>query len=1219
MPKFVPRERKHRKLARQKTASSQQDGPANAEIVVPLSQSEKEEKRRKLQEELKAQQPETKISGKKRKRLNKYIDTKLKKEENLELLKKLAAQKVDTSLLQSAKKLGRVQETKRERFSRALQEERAGIDANGDRDAILYEKRDIAGEQDNDSDDNETPDPLASMKIVPTTVELATPGTSKTSFGTGLKRPLEVDESGKPVIKKRKRQKKTAIIEQPPSESESEELEDDASDAWNGFSDDEAQATRSTISHSDDDDDSSSARGGSSNPESDTESDYQSSSEGKPARVSAFKAWADSQRNEALDFSPSTAPINDEVITANFKPRAPSPDAALSEVLASAQQSVNSYRPEKAVVVPRSEEIQTARLQLPVVQEEQKIIEAVHNNPVTVVCGATGSGKTTQLPQMLVENGYTSKGMIGVTQPRRVAAQSVARRVAHEFGPDFGKQVGSQIRYDSNVSRNTKVKFMTDGILLREISQDFSLSKYSVIVIDEAHERSVNTDILIGMLSRIVPIRDTLSKEQPGSYHPLKLVIMSATLRVTDFIMNEKLFRSVKPPVVEAEGRQYPVTEHFAKKTQRDYVGETVRKVSRGHRKLPAGSILVFLTGQDEIGTVAKKLREALTSNEDASFANSRKPYTANEDKPANDFLEDDDERANDSDDEAEIIGLDGDDHDDEFQVEVDANAPQQRGGLKPHIVPLYGGLSSEQQMRVFDTPPEGHRMIVLATNIAETSLTIPDVRYVFDCGRSKEKHYDMATGVQEFKIDWISKASASQRMGRAGRTGPGHCYRLYSSAIYEQYFDNHTLPEILRTPIEGTVLTLKGMEVDNVVNFPFPTPPQREQLAQAERLLKNLGAIDSRSGKITARGRELQKYPVNPRFGRMLQLGLQHGVLPYTIAMVAGLAVGELFILETQVIPRQEALAGDDEDFGNDDRPKRVDRALESSINSKKQAFGRAHATFANFDDKSDAIKLLTAIAGHADADARGDKSFCSQYFLREKGMVEVQQLRSQLHNIMQKQMIERGQPPEPYQAVISPPKEKDIKFLNQIVAAGYIDQVAVRNDLLPSAISTGQKARRAIEVPYRTLLPSIAEADIDRASTLEEQGQQRSVYVHPSSLLAKLSIHEMPDYIVYTNLSRAAATTVEGKQKRTRMHPLTTAGPLLLSSLAEGSPLLEFGKPIGKIEEKDAGRTRVCFVGTALRDPNTAGTTWPMKAWKVQQTRKGKEWVVEKVLQKG
>ncbi|EME47373.1 hypothetical protein DOTSEDRAFT_166379 [Dothistroma septosporum NZE10] len=1212
MPKFVPRERKHRKLARQKSAFSQQDGPANAETVVPLSQSEREEKRRKLEAELKAQQPESKISGKKRKRLDKYIDTKLKKEENLELLKKLAAQKVDTSLLQSAKKLGRVQETKRERFSRALREEKAGIDAH-----VTEQK------PEREDDATDAPHALEPAYSSPAAVEPVEPILPTVSFGAGLKRPLEVDESGRPVIKKRRRQKK-AVVEMTPSESEDEEPEDDALDAWSGFSDSDEEAR----AESDVESQSSSTPIDDSDPPGEAGSDSDDpreilehfDGENKPARVSAFKAWADSQRNQALDFTPSTAPPSDDVIKANFKPRALSPDPTISEVLATVKQSENSYRPEKAVVIPRSEEIQAARLQLPVVQEEQKIIEAVHNNVVTVVCGATGSGKTTQIPQMLVENGYTSKGMIGVTQPRRVAAQSVARRVAHEFGPEFGKQVGSQIRYDSNVGRNTKVKFMTDGILLREIGQDFALSKYSVVVVDEAHERSVNTDILIGMLSRIVPIRETLSKEQPEKYHPLKLVIMSATLRVTDFMMNEKLFKTVKPPVVEAEGRQYPVTEHFAKKTQRDYVTETVRKVSRGHRKLPAGSILVFLTGQDEISTVARKLREALTNSEDASFVNSRKPFRITEDKPVNDYLEGEDRPADDSEDEAEIIEVDEDADDELFEVDPDPDAPQQTGGLKPHIVPLYGGLSSEQQMRVFDPPPEGHRMIVLATNIAETSLTIPDVRYVFDCGRSKEKHYDIATGVQEFRIDWISKASASQRMGRAGRTGPGHCYRLYSSAIYEQYFDKHTLPEILRTPIEGTVLSLKDMEVNNVVNFPFPTPPQREQLAQAERLLNNLGAIHPKSGKITARGRELQRYPVNPRFGRMLELGLQHGVLAYTIALVAGLAVGELFIPETQVVPRQEALADDDGDSANEGRPKRIDRVMERAINSKKQAFGRAHATFANFDDKSDAIKLLTAIAAHADADARGDKSFCSQYFLREKGMTEVQQLRSQLDNIMQKQMIERGQYPEPYQAVIAPPNEKDIKMLNQIVTAGYIDQVAVRNDLLPTATSTSQKARRAIEVPYRTLLPSVAEADIDRVSDLEEQAQQRSVYVHPSSLLAKLSVHEMPDYIVYTNLSRAAASTVDGKQKRIRMHPLTTAGPKLLSSLAEGSPLLEFGKPVGKIEEQDAGRKRVCFVSTSLRDPATPGAMpWPMKAWRVQQVRKGKEWTVEKVLHRG
>lgn len=1182
MPKFVPRERKHRKLARQSRNTREKDGErANATEILPLTKSEKEEKRRALQEEIKAQQPD-KISSKKRKRLDKYIDTKLKKEENVDLLKKLSQQPaLDSSLLQSSRKLGRVHENKRERFERAIKERDAGIDSH---DAILLEQRAPQSGTQSGSDDDSDPLEDAPMQSAERALQ---PAVTSNGFGIGLKRPLETDDSGQPVIKRRKRRKQSKAIESEP-ETESEESE------WNGFE------SEDDISHESAD---SSAHGGASAQSTDNDdtenessenSDQSSDDEAEPARVSAFKAWADSQRNEAVGFTPSAVPITSDAAKAAFKPRAPSPDPVAVEMTSNAQNEL-SYRPKAAVVVSRPDEIQSARIELPVVQEEQKIVEAIHNNPVTVVCGATGSGKTTQLPQMLLENGYASEGMIGITQPRRVAAVSVASRVEHELGSEHGKQVAHQVRFDTNVGHGTKIKFMTDGILLKEISQDFALNKYSAIVIDEAHERSVNTDILIGMLSRIVPIRQELSKEKPTKYKPLKLIIMSATLRVADFLMNERLFKTTKPPIVQAEGRQYPVTEHFARRTQRDYVAETVRKVSRGHRKLPPGSILVFLTGQDEIHQVAKGLKEEL-ANANTGFVNSKRKslyFTA-----GNDYLEKR-EDVEDDDSDAEITGLDDDAEDGEFDdVEADPSLPQQRGTMKAHILPLYAALPADQQMRVFKPAPEGSRSIVLATNVAETSLTIPGVRYVFDCGRSKEKRYDTATGVQEFKIDWISKASASQRMGRAGRTGPGHCYRLYSSAIFEQYFEDHTLPEILRTPIEGTVLQLKTMNVVNVVNFPYPTPPQAQQLAQAERLLRNIGAIDAtKDGKITNVGRELMRYPVNPRFAKMLQIARPNGLLAHTIAIVAGLAVGDLFVPEPQAMSKQTNgnAEEDEEDLNN-----------QTVIDKRKQAYGRAQATLTGWDDQADVIKLLTAVAAHAQAE--GNKSFCAEYFLREKGMSEVQQLRRQLHNIVKDIVLDANG--IPFATDLPPPTDKQRNLLKQVVASGYIDNVAIRADVLPNAIPTARKPTRANEVPYRTLLPSIAESEIDRTASPAEQAEQRSVYVHGSSILARLSPREMPQYIIYSHLSRR-----EG-QGRTRIHPLTSVAPPHLASLAKETPLLEIGKPIGKIEDRDGGKRRECWVGVTLRDPSTVATWPPLGVWKVLQAKKGKEWVIEKTI---
>lgn len=241
------------------------------------------------------------------------------------------------------------------------------------------------------------------------------------------------------------------------------------------------------------------------------------------------------------------------------------------------------------------------------------------------------------------------------------------------------------------------------------------------------------------------------------------------------------------------------------------------------------------------------------------------------------------------------------------------------------HIVPLYSLLPSDRQMKVFEPPPPGHRLVVVSTNVAETSLTIPNIRYVIDCGRVKERKYDTTNGVQSFQITWTSKASASQRAGRAGRTGPGHCYRLYSSALFENHFEQFSEPEILRTPIEGIVLQMKSMHIDTVINFPFPTPPDRLALRKAERTLVHLGALslDAASSvggmvgnaKITDLGRAMALFPLAPRFARMLVSGQQHGCLPYVITVVSALSVGDPFLFEEAINEKS-----DEEDEEEDD-----------------------------------------------------------------------------------------------------------------------------------------------------------------------------------------------------------------------------------------------------------------------------------------------------------
>ncbi|KAG9818505.1 P-loop containing nucleoside triphosphate hydrolase protein, partial [Aureobasidium melanogenum] len=737
--------------------------------------------------------------------------------------------------LLSSKKLGRGGESARERLERALREKEQGINVEAN-DAVLFEQRKRpALELESESEDEQTSTPQAntskpaSVKAsaptpAPTSVPAAAPAPGKGGlfaagqglFGSGLKRPLETDEEGKPIIKSRKRtkviNKSTPVVAQEPEwegfsgdddddEDDDDESEDSEDDNDDGDGESEADDDDEDVDEDDEDEEDSDEDSEEESDSDDDMEDEEDVKEAQKARSSAFKMWATEQRNQAIGFVPSTnlETVNSTTVKQpiNFVPRAPSPETLPPELAVSAT-TESDNRPAVSLVIPRTPEIQEARLKLPVVQEEQKIMEAIHNNNVLVVWGATGSGKTTQVPQMMFESGYGSKigqtdgegkakGMIGVTQPRRVAAVSVSERVGTELC-DMKNRVGYQIRFDTTVSNDTAIKFMTDGILLREIANDFMLSRYSAIVIDEAHERSVNTDILIGMMSRIVDLRAQMAKEEPEKYYPLKLVIMSATLRITDFTENTRLFRNGPPPIVKAEGRQFPVTDHFARRTTHDYVDDMFHKVSRGHKKLPPGGMLCFLTGQQEIIQLAKKLRQAFPADTGTQVKQPRVHVSAAdapleiddmdaEAQPA--FRRDEDDDDDDSD--VEIRGLDDEEDDKEFMIEGEEQPVE---ALRVHVLPLYSQLPTKQQLKVFEEPPAGSRLIVLATNVAETSLTIPGIRYVFDCGRSKEKKYEASTGVQTFEIDFISKASAAQRAGRAGRTGPGHCYRLYSSAV---------------------------------------------------------------------------------------------------------------------------------------------------------------------------------------------------------------------------------------------------------------------------------------------------------------------------------------------------------------------------------------------------------------------------------------------------
>ncbi|CAM1508196.1 Fc.00g050440.m01.CDS01 [Cosmosporella sp. VM-42] len=1210
MAKYVPRQRKHKVLAREKAKENgrHEVNDTNQDELLPASKREHEEKKAQMKAAL--QEEGAKMSGKKAKRLEKYIEGKLRKDENRELMAKLAERKVDTSLFASSKELGHGRETRRQAVGRALREVRAGIDGE-DREDVLFERR-VVDEEEEENDNESEGDggaKLGSAVSKPSDQASAskaedpakTNGQAASTIGSGLKRPLEVDDEGRPVIQKRQRRGgvKSKISLAPVEPSSEEEVDD--YEEWDGFGSDRSADDASQNGESDasqdekheseaSDDMSEDDSQENSDEDMDDDDDNESVDEGQRAqRSSAFKSWAHQQRNEALGYQP--VEVNSTPLEIpkpeNFIPRAPEQDPLPMEL----KPTENTSRKVYSVPVTRTPEIQESRLKLPVVSEEQRLMEAIHNNDIVVICGSTGSGKTTQIPQFLYEAGYGSPdsptpGLIGITQPRRVAAVSMSRRVAEELG-DRSEVVAYQIRFEGTVDPKTAIKFMTDGVLLREIAQDITLRKYSAIIIDEAHERSVNTDILIGMLSRVIKLRAELAQEDP-KVRPLKLIIMSATLRIEDLTMNPTLF-ATPPPVLEVEGRQHPVTVHFSRRTYPDYVEEAFRKISRGHKKLPPGDILVFLTGRNEILELSKRLKAAFGGPRSAEgpkvqISASEAPMEVEDIE----FGDVDDHRVDDFDDIASDDG-DGEEEEDEFQIEED----QEVTPLKMRVLPLYSLLPTREQLRVFEPAPEGTRQIILATNVAETSLTIPGIRYVFDCGRSKERQYDRTSGVQSYDIGWISKASANQRSGRAGRTGPGHCYRLYSSAVYERDFPAFTDPELLRMPIEGVVLQLKAMNLQHVVNFPFPTPPDRRSLAKAEKLLTYLSAL-SATGGVTQIGQTMSVFPLSPRFARILLVGHLHDCLPYTIALVAGLSAAEVFLPENQAVPALTA---------RDDIAIRTaaDVLAEDRQANVRRMFNEVHKNFCYLDDRSDAIKLLQVVGEYAHEPT---EAWCESHFVRHKVLKEIQQLRRQITELL------RANVPAfanlKYQDKLDPPSPKQVTALKQMAAAGFIDQVAIRADLTPNPPEQFRKPRRAIDIPYIPLMPIHIGAEVE---------SDRAVYIHPTSPLAHLSTQECPEYIVYSYLQRASSASIDSEKKpKTRMHALTDVTGGQLGALAKGTPLVTYGKPIKEIKTTEGGTLRECWVVPYLRAEATGGQGWPLPAKKVKQRKvAGKGWVVE------
>lgn len=406
---------------------------------------------------------------------------------------------------------------------------------------------------------------------------------------------------------------------------------------------------------------------------------------------------------------------------------------------------------------------------LPVYGCREELMQVIRDNQVVIIVGETGSGKTTQMTQYLHEDGYSDYGVIGCTQPRRVAAMSVAKRVSEEMDIMLGEEVGYAIRFEDVTGPKTVIKYMTDGVLLRESLNEGALEQYSVIVMDEAHERSLNTDVLFGILLKLITKR-----------RDLKLLVTSATLDSAKF---SNFFGGC--PQFMIPGRTFKVDKMFSKFNCEDYVEAAVKQALQIHLSFPPGDILIFMTGQEDIEGTCRVIAERL---------------------------------------------------------EVLESPPPLS------LLPIYSQLPSDMQAKIFEEAPDGQRKCVVSTNIAETSLTIDGILYVIDSGFCKLKMYNPRIGMDSLNVTPISQANANQRAGRAGRTGPGYAYRMYTETSYDDEMLSSTVPEIQRTNLSTVVLLLKTLGVDDLLAFDFMDPPPQDNILNSMYQLWIIGALGKHS-----------------------------------------------------------------------------------------------------------------------------------------------------------------------------------------------------------------------------------------------------------------------------------------------------------------------------------------------------------------------------------
>lgn len=472
------------------------------------------------------------------------------------------------------------------------------------------------------------------------------------------------------------------------------------------------------------------------------------------------------------------------------------------------------------------------RQRLPVYKYRTPILYLIETHSTTIIVGETGSGKTTQIPQYLKEAGWADGGrVIACTQPRRLAVQSVASRVAEEMGVKLGEEVGYTIRFEDISNPDlTRIKFLTDGVLLREMMDDPLLSKYSVIMVDEAHERSISTDILLGLLKKI-------QRRRPD----LRLIISSATIEAKSMatFFTSKRRRGMKgeehglkmePAILSVEGRGFNVQTFYVEEPVPDYLRAAVSTVLSIHDQDRMGDILVFLTGQDDIDTAVQLLTEEAQNNG----------------KPSSGLI----------------------------------------------VLPLYSGLSRADQDLVFTPTPRGKRKVVISTNIAETSLTLEGVVFVVDSGFSKQRFYNPITDIDNLVVAPISKASARQRAGRAGRVRPGKCYRLYTEDFYVNEMCAQGIPEMQRSNLVSCVIQLKALGIDNILGFDWPASPSPEAMVRALEVLYSLGVLDDDAKLTSPAGFQVAEIPLDPMISKMILASNELGCSEEIITIAAILSI---------------------------------------------------------------------------------------------------------------------------------------------------------------------------------------------------------------------------------------------------------------------------------------------------------------------------------------